>query len=45
MRIVLLLLLLSGCTTPKKCIEQKDSELLTVDERAAIVSECYIKGY
>lgn len=44
MRIVILLFLV-GCTTPKKCIEAKDNPALSVDERAAIVSECYIKGY
>jgi len=37
----LMLLFLMACTTPKKCIEQKDDPSLSVDERAAIVSECY----
>jgi len=40
-----LVLLVASCTTPKKCIEQKDDPSLSVDERASIVSECYIKGY
>jgi hypothetical protein len=40
----ILVLLVASCTTPKKCIESKDDPALSVDERASIVSECYVKG-